>query len=82
MLSAIKNAESERKCLNATGRFAVDGPGSGRGQCWWQPTLPDARDMPFPASYNDIVPGRSTRGTSGTYRIKLRGLHPLPTNLQ
>ena len=33
--------------------------GCGRDQRWWQAALPEARDMPVPASYNDIVPGRS-----------------------
>jgi beta-glucuronidase len=59
MLKAIENAVRERKCLNGVWRFAVDGAGCGREQHWWQAVLPEARDMPVPASYNDIVPGRS-----------------------
>ena len=59
MLKAIENAVRERKCLNGIWRFAVDGAGRGRERCWWHAALPEARDMPVPASYNDIVPGRS-----------------------
>jgi beta-glucuronidase len=74
MLKAIENAVRERKFH--IGRFAVDGAGCGRAKRWWQATLPGARDTPFPASYNDLVPGRSTNDTSGTYGIKpRRGCH-------
>ncbi len=49
-------ATRERKSLNGLWRFALDAAGAGRGQGWWEGLPAAAREMPVPASYNDVFP--------------------------
>lgn len=48
----------ETKRLDGLWRFRADPDGEGRRQRWFAGPLAEARDMPVPASYNDVVPGR------------------------
>ncbi len=54
-----KNSKS-RQLLDLSGvwNFRTDGDGVGRDEKWFDEKLTNARLMPVPASYNDIVPGR------------------------
>jgi beta-glucuronidase len=54
MLRPRDTATRERKSLNGLWKFAVDTDGAGRAQRWWSQPLKDAREVPVPASYNDI----------------------------
>jgi beta-glucuronidase len=56
MLRPQDSATRERKSLAGLWRFRLDLGGAGRAQQWWRGPLPLARDMPVPASYNDIAP--------------------------
>jgi beta-glucuronidase len=58
MLRPQDTATRERKSLDGLWRFAPDPDGHGRQDAWYSGSLPDAIDMPVPASYNDILPGR------------------------
>ena len=54
-------ASSSREYLRLDGlwRFRFDtgeaGSGTGTAQRWWRAPLPGTREMPVPASYNDLV---------------------------
>jgi beta-glucuronidase len=54
MLRPQDGPTRERKSLNGLWRFRLDPEGVGRDAGWWQRPLEDARDMPVPASYNDV----------------------------
>ena len=56
MLRPQDSATRERKCLNGLWMFRLDPDGAGRAADWWRTGLAQAREMPVPASYNDIVP--------------------------
>ena len=56
MLRPQESATRERKSLNGLWRFALDADGEGRQQGWWKGPLARARDVPVPASYNDLFP--------------------------
>jgi beta-glucuronidase len=56
MLRPQDSATRERKSLAGVWRFRLDPDGTGRAQQWWRAPLQQARDMPVPASYNDIAP--------------------------
>jgi beta-glucuronidase len=58
MLRPQDTATRERRSLTGLWKFRADPDGVGRDQRWYAGPLPDAIDMPVPASYNDIVPGR------------------------
>ncbi len=45
----------ETKCLNGIWSFAADVSGAGRVERWWRGPLPEARPMPVPSSFNDVV---------------------------
>src|SRR5688572_2514121 len=56
MLAVRDTPTRERKSLDGLWRFALDGEGNGRDESW-PGGLPDsAREMPVPASYNDVFP--------------------------
>src|SRR5262249_14378167 len=55
----------ETKSLAGLWRFRPDAEGAGRAAHWYARELPGAIDMPVPASYNDIVPGRGRREHMG-----------------
>jgi beta-glucuronidase len=44
----------ERRSLNGLWRFALDADGRGRREGWWRQPLPGSREIPVPASYNDV----------------------------
>ena len=55
----------ERKNLNGLWAFQLDAQGTGRSAGWWRDRLPASREMPVPASYNDIVPDITVRDHVG-----------------
>ncbi|MDT7581468.1 MAG: beta-glucuronidase, partial [Pseudonocardiales bacterium] len=57
--------------------FRADPAGVGREQEWFAAPLADAIDMPVPASYNDIVPGRALHDHVGEvwYQSRVRVPH-------
>jgi beta-glucuronidase len=55
----------ERKSLNGLWRFRLDPAGEGREAGWFRRPLADARDMPVPASYNDIPADAAVRDHVG-----------------
>jgi beta-glucuronidase len=59
MLRPQESSTRDRRSLARLWRFRADPDGVGRQQEWFATPLADAIDMPVPASYNDIVPGRA-----------------------
>ena len=65
MLAPRDTATRERKSLNGLWRFMLDAAGEGRDR-GWQAGLPaGAREIPVPASYNDIFPEQEARDHVG-----------------
>ncbi|MGI5143044.1 MULTISPECIES: hypothetical protein [unclassified Streptomyces] len=54
-------ATRECKNLNRLWAFRLDAEGTGRSAGWWRDSLPASREMPVPASCNDIVPDIAIR---------------------
>jgi len=54
VLRPRETATRERKSLNGLWLFALDASGEGRTAGWWKRPLAGAREIPVPASYNDI----------------------------
>jgi beta-glucuronidase len=54
MLRPQDTATRERKSLDGLWHFALDPDGVGRDEGWWNGPLAGAREVPVPASYNDI----------------------------
>jgi beta-glucuronidase len=65
MLRPQDSPTRERKKLDGLWRFALDASGVGRGAGWWRGPLPDARDIPVPASYNDLFADAAVRDHVG-----------------
>jgi beta-glucuronidase len=65
MLRPQDSPTRERKKLDGLWRFALDASGVGREAGWWQGALPDARDIPVPASYNDLFADAAVRDHVG-----------------
>lgn len=65
MLRPQDSATRERKNLNGLWAFRLDAAGTGRSALWWRDRLPASREMPVPASYNDIVPDVEVRDHVG-----------------
>jgi beta-glucuronidase len=65
MLRPRDTPTRERRSLNGLWDFALDPSGTGRGERWWTRPLADARQMPVPASYNDIFPEPNGRDHVG-----------------
>jgi beta-glucuronidase len=65
MLRPVDTATRERKLLDGLWRFALDAGGAGRRERWWAAPLAGAREMPVPASYNDIFPEAAARDHVG-----------------
>ena len=61
MLSPRQSSTRERTSLDGLWRFAFDPNGAGRAERWWTGTLTGDREMPVPASFNDVVPTREAR---------------------
>ena len=56
MLRPRDTPTRERRSLNGLWDFALDASDEGRSAGWWTRRLPGARQIPVPASYNDIFP--------------------------
>ena len=65
MLRPQDTATRERKRLDGLWRFALDPGAAGRRERWWEGPLAGAREMPVPASYNDIYPDAALRDHVG-----------------
>ena len=65
MLRPQDSATRETKRLDGRWAFALDPDGVGRSEEWFAAPLTDARVMPVPASFNDIVPRREARDHVG-----------------
>lgn len=65
MLAPRDTATRERKSLDGLWRFAADPAGSGRDQRWWDGLPSGAREIPVPASYNDVFPEPEIRDHVG-----------------
>src|SRR3954470_21453316 len=65
MLRPQDTPTRERKSLNGLWRFCLDPEGSGREAGWWRGPLEDSRDMPVPASYNDVYADPAVRDHVG-----------------
>jgi beta-glucuronidase len=64
----------ERKSLDGLWHFALDPEGVGRAEEWWHRPLQGAREVPVPASYNDVFEDASVRDYVGEvwYQISAR----------
>src|SRR3954471_22007265 len=65
MLRPQDGPTRERKNLNGLWRFRLDPADEGRAAGWQRGPLVDARDMPVPASYNDIPADATVRDHVG-----------------
>jgi beta-glucuronidase len=74
MLRPQDGPTRERKSLNGLWRFRLDAEGLGRDEGWWRAPLAEARDMPVPASYNDVLADAAVRDHVGDawYRTTAR----------
>ena len=54
MLRAQDTSTRERKALTGLWDFRLDAHGEGRSAGWFRTSLPDAVQIPVPASYNDL----------------------------
>nr|MDQ3822233.1 beta-glucuronidase [Actinomycetota bacterium] len=54
MLTPRETPTRERKSLDGLWRFALDRSAQGRTGSWWRQLLAGAREIPVPASYNDL----------------------------
>jgi beta-glucuronidase len=77
MLRPQESPTRDRRSLAGLWRFRADPNGVGREQQWYASSLTDAIDMPVPASYNDIVPGRALHDHVGEvwYQTRVRVPH-------
>jgi beta-glucuronidase len=55
----------ERRSLDGLWRFALDPDGAGRAAGWWARSLPNAREIPVPASFNDVFADAGIRDYVG-----------------
>ena len=55
MLRPQDTITRETKRLDGIWGFTADAAGVGRAQRWWRAALPDARRMPVPSSFNDVL---------------------------
>src|SRR3954465_1401255 len=65
MLRPQDSATRERRRLDGLWRFAVDPAGAGREGGWQRGLLADAREVPVPASYNDVFADPAIRDHVG-----------------
>ena len=56
MLAPHDTSTRERKSLDGLWKFSLDADGAGRRDGWWNGLPAGAREMPVPASYNDVYP--------------------------
>ncbi len=65
MLRPQESATRERKSLAGLWQFRLDPHGVGRDDRWFDMSLPDAREMAVPASFNDLVTDDAVRDYFG-----------------
>ncbi|MEQ7004794.1 beta-glucuronidase [Actinopolymorpha sp. B17G11] len=65
MLRPQDGPTRDRRRLDGLWHFVRDVDGVGRDQGWWRQPLQGPRDMPVPASYNDITTDRALRDHVG-----------------
>src|SRR4051812_20045962 len=65
MLRPRETSTRERRSLDGLWRFALDRDGVGRIQEWWTGPLAGAREVPVPASYNDVFADAAIRDYVG-----------------
>jgi beta-glucuronidase len=74
MLAVRDTPTRQRKSLDGLWRFALDPEGAGRAEGWAHGLPAGAREMPVPASYNDVIPEASVRDHVGEawYETRVR----------
>jgi beta-glucuronidase len=65
MLRPRDTRTRERRSLDGLWRFALDPEAVGRDEEWWGGSLPGAREVPVPGSYNDVFADASIRDYVG-----------------
>ena len=65
MLRPQDTVSRERRSLNGLWQFCLDAEGVGRTEGWWNSPLAGAREIPVPASYNDIFADAKVRDHVG-----------------
>jgi beta-glucuronidase len=65
MLRPRDTPTRERKPLDGLWRFALDGSGEGVAAGWWRQPLAGSREIPVPASYNDVFADAEVRDHVG-----------------
>lgn len=65
MLRPLSTPTRDHRSLNGLWQFRLDTDGVGRDQQWWRGRLARARQMPVPASYNDVLPDAAVRDHIG-----------------
>jgi beta-glucuronidase len=65
MLRPRDTPTRERKSLDGLWRFTLDASGRGRADEWWKRPLADSREIPVPASYNDLFADAEVHGHVG-----------------
>ncbi|WP_041796782.1 beta-glucuronidase [Modestobacter italicus] len=65
MLSPRESATRERVTLDGLWRFVLDPGGRGRAEHWWAGALPGDAEVPVPASFNGVLPGREAHDHVG-----------------
>ena len=65
MLRPQETSSRERVSLNGLWAFALDPGDRGRPEEWWRGPLPDASEMPVPASFNDVPATRDAHDHVG-----------------
>ena len=65
MLRPQDTVSRERRSLNGLWQFCLDAEGVGRTDGWWNRPLAGAREIPVPASYNDIFADAKVRDHVG-----------------
>jgi beta-glucuronidase len=73
MLSPRQFSTRERTSLDGLWRFALDPHGAGQTERWWTSVLPGDREMPVPASFNDVVPSGGGAGPRGRRLLSAHG---------
>jgi beta-glucuronidase len=58
MLNPRESITRERVSLDGLWRSALDPAGLGRSDRWWAQSLPGDAELPVPASFNAVLPGR------------------------
>jgi beta-glucuronidase len=74
MLRPQDSAARERKSLNGLWAFRLDTDGVGRDDGWFRSQLTEAREMPVPASFNDVAADPTVRNYFGDiwYQTRVR----------